>query len=409
MSSDVERGDGSIAPDAYWLGVIWAARREWGDCAKSLLLDWSKQSPRYEEQGFEHAWAQFQPNHPDPVTMASVYSHAREIGWVRPAAIGRYRLLDRAGIMALQELEWRVKGVFPTSGIAAIYGPSGSGKSFLVLDLALCIAAGEPWFGRKTAACPVTYVMLEGEAGLRNRITAWERANAREVPVGFFGVPQTFAFSDADDVDDLAEALPRGGVVIVDTLNRAAPGKDENSSKDMGEVLAGMKKLQELTGGLVLVVHHTGKDASKGMRGHSSLYAALDGAIEVKRDKAARSWSLAKAKDGSDDLEVPFCLDEVALGRDRDGELITSCVARPDLQRIFAPKEPTGKNQKAALAAIRAQPVALNREAALEVIITAFGGMAPNRRSNEARQQLDALLEAGHLTCNGSDLISARL
>jgi RecA-family ATPase len=93
-------------------------------------------------------------------------------------------------------------------------------------------------------------------------VEAWETHNGKSLPSGFQALAQAFRLTEAQDVEDLAAILPKGGVVIIDTLNRAAPGMDENSSQDMGRILAGMKRLQEVTGGLVLVVHHTGKDAS---------------------------------------------------------------------------------------------------------------------------------------------------
>lgn len=99
----------------------------------------------------------------------------------------------------------------------------------------------------------------------------------------------------------LAAAIEDAGgadVVMIDTLNRAAPDMDENSSRDMGMALEGCKQLQALTGGLVALVAHTGKDVTKGLRGHSSLFAALDAAIEVSRDDTQRQWKSGKVKDG---------------------------------------------------------------------------------------------------------------
>lgn len=78
------------------------------------------------------------------------------------------------------------------------------------------------------------------------------------IPSGFKAVAQPFQLAEPEQVEALGAVLPHRGVVIVDTLNRAAPGLDENSSQDMGRILAGMKRLQGITGGLVLVVHHTG-------------------------------------------------------------------------------------------------------------------------------------------------------
>jgi hypothetical protein len=406
IPANAARGDGSIfgrddLPVEYWFGVMLAVRREWGEPAKDVLRKWSQAGDRYTDEGFEQAWNQFDRNHSKPVTINSLDRLARKFGWQKPAQSSRYSLLHREAIMDLKPIEWRLKGVFPRVGIGAIFGPSGSGKSFLAIDLGLCIASGREWYGRKTTACAVSYLMLEGEAGLRNRIFAWEVLNESQIPLDFAGVTQSFGFSEAQDVADLASALPEGGVVIIDTLNRAAPGKDENSSKDMGDVLAGMKELQRLTKGLVLVVHHTGKDVSKGLRGHSSLHAALDGAIEVKRGSTGRSWSAAKVKDGADDMEVPFKLSVVHLGFDDDDEAITSCVAFPDDSALFQSRIPSGKNQQAAWKALKKSNNTMFEFAdAVSIIGFALDHIVTNRRTARAKEAIDSLVTNGFLSLN---------
>ena len=166
----------------------------------------------------------------------------------------------------------------------------------------------------------------------------------------------------------------------------------------MGEVIAGMKRLQELTGGLVLSVHHTGKDASRGMRGHSSLHAALDGAIEVKRDKDVRSWSAAKVKDGDDFAQTASTLQKVELAFDADGDAMTSCVAMPDVAALFRKPEPTGKNQIAVLHALRAD----GREEFLFEEAVGIGSavldMEPRRKKTVTRTVIRDLLERGNLS-----------
>lgn len=402
LSPDVGRGDGSLVDPAgkpvsdYWFGVILAASRAFGPSSKEVLRSWSKESARYDEIGFERAWQESLKDHDQPVTIKSLKKLAAHHGWLPPPKAGRYQLLDREAIMQIPPIKWRVKGVFPEKGIGAIYGPSGTGKSFIGLGLAMSIAEGTPWFGRRTSPCPVTYVMLEGEGGLRNRVRAWEMSNQRDAPKSFTAVPQPFSFVNDNDVPDLAYALPRGGVVIVDTLNRAAPGSDENSSKDMGEIIAGMKRLQQLASGLVLVVHHTGKDVSKGLRGHSSLHAALDGAIEVKRTSEGLVWTTAKVKDGADNVVAPFKLTEVVLGKDEDG-FVTSCVAEQVESRL-PKRRPTGKHQRIAwetLANFEGQPVDL--EEAVEKIAEELIAVEPKRRKQRAREALEGLLCSGFI------------
>lgn len=245
----------------------------------------------------------------------------------------RYKLLSGADLCNAPPMRWIVHGVFPMQGLGALFGASGSGKSFLILDMAFAVAGGDAeWFCRRLTQAPVTYVCLEGETGIGKRVQAWRQHQNKPVPDALRFVTQPFDLR-SDDVPQLAKAIiassGTGGLVIIDTLNRAAPGADENSSVDMGSLIAAAKQLQSLIGGLVLLVHHTGKDEAKGLRGHSSLYAALDGAIEVKAG-TRRKWSVAKSKDDVTGDEYSFELEIVPIASDDEGEEITSCVVVPD-------------------------------------------------------------------------------
>jgi hypothetical protein len=158
---------------------------------------------------------------------------------------------------------------------------------------------------------------------------------------------QALDLRNADDVREIAEAVTAagaaGGLLVVDTLNRAASGADENSVVDMGAIIAAAKGQQSKLGGLVLLVHHSGKDTTKGLRGHSSLHAALDAAIEVSRTDDRRDWRIAKAKDGDDGAAHPFSLERVEIGEHDDGEPMTSCVVvagehKAEFRRVLPPK-----------------------------------------------------------------------
>ncbi len=271
------------------------------------------------------------------------------------ATAPRYKLLGSDDLRALPPLAWRVRGVLPASGVAALYGPSASGKSFLAMDMAAAIAEGAPWFGCRVIPTPVVYVALEGEAGIRLRAAAWEARNGRPLPDDLGVVLQSFHLTDPRDIQDLAAVMPRGGVLFVDTLNRAAPLAEENGSGDMGEILEAVKALQAAMGGIVVLVHHSGKDATKGMRGHSSLFAAMDAAVEVSRNGDRREWRVAKAKDGADGLAYPFRLNVVDLGTDDHGDPVTSCVVEADqtASDISRVKLPRGENQKLVMDALR--------------------------------------------------------
>lgn len=231
-----------------------------------------------------------------------------------------------ADLLSAPQAPDAVKGIFPSEGRAVIYGPSGSAKSFLELDLAAAIVEGRPWFGFRTRQHPVTIINLEGALNLR--LAAWQKERGREFPSGVQFITEPFSL--LEDFDSLARVVPRGSVIFVDTLNASCPGMDENSSKDMGLALEAAKTLQRLTGGLVVLVHHSGKDASRGMRGHSSLYAAMDAVLEVGRSGDSRFWRLAKSKNGPDGIRRGFFLKSVPLGRDEDGDPVSSCTVTPD-------------------------------------------------------------------------------
>jgi len=189
---------------------------------------------------------------------------------------------------------------------------------------------------------------------------------------------------------------------VIDTLNQASPAADENSSQDMGVIIKHLKLLQESTGGLVLIIHHTGKNTSQGLRGHSSLKAALDANIEViGGDK--RSWLLEKSKDGEDGKSFGFRLEVQRLGTDGDGDPITSCTVERDHSAIFTKPEPSGKAQKAALKVVK-QTLSniankkMTVEAAVSEIAKTLTTIESNRRNNRARKLLGDLTTGGHLS-----------
>ena len=168
-----------------------------------------------------------------------------------------------------------------------------------------------------------------------------------------------------------------------------------------------------MTGGLVTVVHHSGKDATRGLRGHSSLFAALDAAVEVSRDGDRREWKVAKAKDGADGAAHPFRLEVMDLAPDDEGEPVTSCVVCPDEtpQDATRSRLPKGGNQKVVLDALGdllrksadrgkagapPQRPCVETEAAVEAIAPRLP-CEPLRQKERSRQALSGLLASGVL------------
>jgi putative DNA primase/helicase len=252
----------------------------------------------------------------------------------------RFRILSSEEVLAAPRAKPAVYGVFPCEGVASMFGPSGSGKSFLQIDVAAAMAEGSYWHGHRVPEpLRVLILALEGQAGLRNRIAAWEKHHERAFPAAVRFITESFSLADREDVAALAGQIGgRFDVLFIDTLNRASPGLDENSGADMSQIIQSAEVLRSAIEGLVVLVHHTGKDQTRGLRGHSSLLAALDSALEVKRSSDQRSWSVAKNKDGQDGVEHSFDLKVIDLGQDEFGEPVTSCVVTTSA--AHAPKRP---------------------------------------------------------------------
>lgn len=327
-----------------------------------------------------------------------------------PVPSPRFTLRTASDLNTLPSLSWHVKGLLPRQGLAALFGASGSGKSFLTLDLGIALVRGEPWFGYKTTPCPVIYVALEGTSGITNRLKAWEKHHGRKIPDQFRVVIDRLSLFNGGDIEPFAEQLLNSkltdGVIFIDTLAQSAPEADENGSQDMGRIIQQAQDLQRLTGSLVVLVHHTGKDLSKGARGHSSLTAALDAAIEVRKDTSGRVWSIAKAKDGVDGVPHGFRLESVDLGADSDGDPVTSCVCVRDLMAITQtkPLKPKGANQRIALREINTlllrtpQPAVGAKTILTEEAITAIASALtcdPRHKRERAATSINGLVGGG--------------
>ncbi|EMV5870275.1 AAA family ATPase, partial [Escherichia coli] len=248
------------------------------------------------------------------------------------------------------QLDYVVKGVIPANSLCSTYGASGSYKSFLACSWACHVATGRHWGGRRVAYGSVMYVVGEGGIGVPRRIKAWEIVNDERVK-NLYLVNRPIFPAVPLDVDEMVIASRQVEretgkpvrMIILDTLARCFGGNDENDARDMGAFIRGCDELKRRTGATVLVVHHSGKDETKGARGSSAFRASLDAEYRIRRegaDSEALVISCTKMKDAEELKEAAYDLRVVELFTDTDGELITSLVVvdkpRPpvELERI---------------------------------------------------------------------------
>ena len=211
----------------------------------------------------------------------------------------RARLLRPVDVDQLEDPGWLIERYITAGGLATIFGRPGSYKTFLALDWACSVATGTWWNRRPVAQGPVLYVMAEGVGGLRRRKQAWEthhRVHLDEFPLYWY--PQTVNLLDDEWAEGLAQVAGDLGcrLVVIDTVARAMPGGDENTSRDMGKLIAAADLTRTTTGGAVILVHHTPLDGGR-LRGHSSLEGAVDTNIGVDSDGTTVKVTVDKQKD----------------------------------------------------------------------------------------------------------------
>ena len=242
-------------------------------------------------------------------------------------------------------MAWLVRGVLPRAELAVIFGESGSGKSFLALDLCAAITRGIEWRGKRVARGRVVYVCAEGAGGFKARLRAYAHGHnveLAELPAVISDAPNLLEPKEAAAITKAILDWGQVDVIIIDTLSATSPGGNENSGEDMGLVLSHCKFLHRKTGALVVLIHHSGKDATRGARGWSGLRAAADAEIEITRNGDYRTAAISKMKDGSDGTQFAFKLKVIPLGENDEGEEESSCV----IEHVEnAPPEASGKHR----------------------------------------------------------------
>jgi len=356
-----------------WRNVGMAVHHETEGEGFDIWHEWSMNSPKYTSQEYcQGKWASFGINtSAEYTTMGTILQMIREAGdetgfetaspdefQVLPMPKGgKFNIRSQSEFTSsFKKIPWLIKNFLPKATLGVIYGESGSGKSFLAYDLCAAISRGlDTWCGKRVTQGRVLIVVAEGAQGFRQRIDAY--CHQQGVGPGDFQVDYISDFIPnltipahiTDLIKEINDREPYD-LIVMDTFAQVMPGADENSGKDVGAALAQCKRINVKTGAMVLLVHHSGKDAGKGARGWSGLRAAADVELEITRKENDRAIKVTKLKDGQDGASRGFKLHTVTLGEDDDGDDITSCIVEfcevsPKLKND---KGITGKNKRLA-------------------------------------------------------------
>lgn len=253
-----------------------------------------------------------------------------------------------------QAVEWLVKGAIQSDAVGILFGASGTFKTYLAIDLALHVAHGLRWLGRRTKAGPVLYIAAEGGTGLYGRLEAWHRARRlrppsperlRVVPAALDLRAEAWRVVDAAQMAGITPAL-----VVVDTLSQTFRG-EENSAQDVAGYLGELgNRLRALWRCTVLVLHHSGHSQTERPRGSSAIQANSSFLLGAYRDEKEMLATLTcmHQKEGQGFDDAIFQLTPQTLGTDADGDTVSQLVARhlsssDEVQEAMASEHKAGR------------------------------------------------------------------
>jgi hypothetical protein len=349
-----------------WLKVGMALHHETGGSLQGLeLWHWfSEASGKYDADYLDDRWPGFGKNGERPIRFATLVKAAGMTSELRaePEDDGdapkrsTLTLWTPKALADFKPPEEFLQGILRVGEFSSVFGPSTAGKTFLVLDIAYHVALGRPWCGKRVRQKPVLYIGLEGVDGVLNRIRALEIEHGVDSPIHVM----TGAFNMREDNHTLNDVIATveklgAGLVIIDTLARAMTGGDENSAQDMGAIIDAAGQIQRACNTHVMLVHHSGKDITKGGRGSSALKPALDLEIEMRRDeRGLRTATVTKSKNSVDGSAFNFAIKGIEIDRaDSWGDPINVGVLAPaEASRFRNLDEPEKEHHRAALSVL---------------------------------------------------------
>jgi hypothetical protein len=303
-----------------------------------------------------------------------------------------FRPITARQFASKKEMEgWQIRNLIPSnfSGaqLGAIIAESNASKSNLMLRMAHHIATGTPMAGLETTKGKVAIVLGEGVAGFKKRLDALEKqmgAYSDDIVI----VEQRAKFIDPIHAEQLGKVLIGFAAIFVDTLAANAGDYDENSARDTAIVIENLKVLSLISSATVVLIHHTGKIAHKGARGSSSLKAALDFELTIKRLNNGKRGrvTVTKARDFDPVQTLDFDVWSIEVGIDDSGMPITGPVLEfigTENTPIPTQKHNFGQLQRSTLDALKrlqeTAPAGVEIDTLISEVLAYFRKNLPNK------------------------------
>ena len=312
-----------------------------------------------------------------------------------------FDFVDEDYLMNMPPIEWAVgqgdDGLITAHGLSMIYGPPGSGKSFISLDMALCQAHGIDWQGIETKQGDVLYIAGEGVGGLGKRVKAWKSTHGLGTSGHFHMLPLAVNMRDQAEVEKLIRSIDRldrkWTAVYIDTLARAMLGADENSSTESGLVISAADAIRNHVQCAVVFVHHSGKAAERGARGSSAILGAVDTSVVVSKDESYITMRVEKQKDAEPMADLT--LEMTPIASISGSSVVLTRLDGDEAARIKRSK-PLNADQKIALEALRNVIIDTGRDRVpSREWADAHGGKLPDKDPKRRGDDRTALIKKG--------------
>jgi len=328
---------------AQWV-KIGLALSSLGDTGRGLWLEWGQQDACFDYAAACEKWNTFKP---DTIGYKTVFAEAQAAGWANTAK-------KQLELQAIEPsgLTWLCADKMADNATAPVYlinkiieadshgllaGGSMAFKTFVDLRLAYSICTGVDFFGHQVFnQGKVLYICGEGKGALSRRMKA-----LKIVEGDFLGnllvLEQHMTIDNAVSMAELMLEVQRLSPVFVifDTFSSLVSGIDENSNSEVARALKLIK--ETCAGSSSLIVHHYGKDATRGSRGAGAFKANVDFELSLVREPDTMNTVLScvKMKDGELFSDINLTAHIVDLGLvGQDGHNSCSLVLKSNIMAL---------------------------------------------------------------------------